>query len=169
MARFYMGVFFPADFFHSNIGYAEAYGQVLAGSVLRASGPFTEPSGLAYHFAGFLLFAWYRYLQRPSRPGSIAIVIPPSIAMILYGASAEQSIPELFEAGLVPGLLIAALMMLYIAVAVRRSDLGTGAPFALTTWSRTRQSRRIVAPPDRSSVMRSSGMSTKELAVRAAE
>jgi hypothetical protein len=75
MARFYVGAFFPADFFHSNIGYAEAYGQVLAGSVLRASGPFSEPSGLAYHFAGFLLFAWYRYLQRPSRPGSMAIVL----------------------------------------------------------------------------------------------
>jgi hypothetical protein len=47
----------------------------LAGSVLRASGPFTEPSGLAYHFAGFLLFAWYRYLQRPSRAGSMAVVL----------------------------------------------------------------------------------------------
>ncbi|MGH6917984.1 MAG: hypothetical protein ACREJ0_09800, partial [Geminicoccaceae bacterium] len=41
MARFYTGVFFPAAFFHSNVGYAAAYGQVLAGTVLRASGPFS--------------------------------------------------------------------------------------------------------------------------------
>ena len=75
MARFYGGVFFPAAFFHSNAGYVHAYGQVLAGTVLRVSGPFTEPSGLAYHFAGFLLFAWCRYLQRPSRPASMAIVL----------------------------------------------------------------------------------------------
>lgn len=48
--------------------------------------------------------------------GAIDIVIPPSIAMILYGAAAEQSIPKLFMAGVVPGLLIAFLMGLYISL-----------------------------------------------------
>ncbi len=48
--------------------------------------------------------------------GAIDIVIPPSIAMILYGAAAEQSIPKLFIAGVVPGLLIAFLMGLYISL-----------------------------------------------------
>ncbi|MEQ9813794.1 MAG: TRAP transporter large permease [Azospirillaceae bacterium] len=48
--------------------------------------------------------------------GSIAIVVPPSIAMILYGASAEQSIPRLFQAGLLPGLLIAGMMAGYIVI-----------------------------------------------------
>ncbi len=47
--------------------------------------------------------------------GAIDIVIPPSIAMILYGAAAEQSIPKLFIAGIVPGLLIATLMGAYIS------------------------------------------------------
>jgi len=46
--------------------------------------------------------------------GAISIVIPPSIAMILYGASAEQSIPKLFTAGLVPGVFIAMAMALYV-------------------------------------------------------
>lgn len=59
--------------------------------------------------------------------GSVAIVIPPSIAMILYGASAEQSIPKLFMAGLIPGLLISAMMALYTLVLVRRGlDKSTG-------------------------------------------
>lgn len=53
--------------------------------------------------------------------GSIAIVVPPSIAMILYGASGEQSIPRLFQAGLLPGLLIAALMMGYILIWAART------------------------------------------------
>lgn len=48
--------------------------------------------------------------------GAIDIVIPPSIAMILYGAAAEQSIPKLFMAGVIPGLLIAFLMGLYISL-----------------------------------------------------
>ncbi|MEZ5668306.1 MAG: TRAP transporter large permease [Alphaproteobacteria bacterium] len=62
--------------------------------------------------------------------GSIAIVIPPSIAMILYGASAEQSIPRLFQAGLLPGLLIAACMGAYILWRTRRATAAEGEPFS---------------------------------------
>ena len=46
--------------------------------------------------------------------GAIAIVIPPSIAMILYGTAAEENVALLFIAGVVPGLLIALLMGIYI-------------------------------------------------------
>ncbi|MGH6946630.1 MAG: hypothetical protein ACREDZ_04825 [Kiloniellales bacterium] len=88
MARFYAGVVFPASFFHSNAGYADAYGQVLAGTVLRVSGPFTEPAGLAYHFAGFLLFAWCRYLQRPNRPSSLLIVL---VCLAMMAASTSTT------------------------------------------------------------------------------
>ena len=52
--------------------------------------------------------------------GSIAIVIPPSIGMILYGVSAQESVVLLFIAGIVPGLIMALLMAAYIyAFAVR--------------------------------------------------
>jgi len=40
--------------------------------------------------------------------GTIGIVIPPSLALILYGIVAEQSVPRLFLAGVLPGLLQAA-------------------------------------------------------------
>jgi hypothetical protein len=43
MAHFYFGLPFFANFFHSNVGYYSAHGQVLFGSVLRVSGPFSEP------------------------------------------------------------------------------------------------------------------------------
>jgi len=61
--------------------------------------------------------------------GAIDIVIPPSIAMILYGAAAEQSIPKLFVAGVVPGLVIAALMALYISVSAWIAGLPTEGRF----------------------------------------
>jgi C4-dicarboxylate transporter, DctM subunit len=62
-----------------------------------------------------------------SSSGSIDIVIPPSIAMILFGAAAEQSIPKLFAAGFLPGLLIALLMAAYVMfVAVRKGIPTTG-------------------------------------------
>lgn len=52
--------------------------------------------------------------------GTLGILIPPSIAMILYGVIAEQSISALFMAGIVPGIVLAALMALYTAFVARK-------------------------------------------------
>jgi len=46
--------------------------------------------------------------------GTLGILIPPSIIMILYGVIAEESIGQLFMAGFVPGLILTALYMIYI-------------------------------------------------------
>ncbi len=48
--------------------------------------------------------------------GSLGLLIPPSIVMIIYGVLAEVSISKLFAAGVVPGLLVAGLYSAYIAV-----------------------------------------------------
>jgi tripartite ATP-independent transporter DctM subunit len=45
--------------------------------------------------------------------GTLGLLIPPSIIMIVYGVSAEVSITRLFIAGVIPGLLLAALFMGY--------------------------------------------------------
>jgi len=47
--------------------------------------------------------------------GSIGILIPPSIILVIYASIAEQSVPKLFAAALLPGLILTAL---YMAVAV---------------------------------------------------
>ncbi|MBV9556712.1 MAG: TRAP transporter large permease [Pseudolabrys sp.] len=47
--------------------------------------------------------------------GSIGILIPPSIILVIYAAIAEQSVPKLFAAALFPGLL---LTLLYVLVAI---------------------------------------------------
>src|SRR4051794_38589435 len=47
--------------------------------------------------------------------GSLGILIPPSIILVIYAAIAEQSVPKLFAAALIPGLVLTAL---YIAVAI---------------------------------------------------
>ncbi len=46
--------------------------------------------------------------------GSLGLMIPPSISMIIYGVLAEQSITALFAAGVFPGLLIAGIYSAYI-------------------------------------------------------
>lgn len=47
--------------------------------------------------------------------GTLGILIPPSIAMIVYGTFTETSVAKLFMAGVVPGLLLTAMFMIYIA------------------------------------------------------
>ena len=46
--------------------------------------------------------------------GTIGIVIPPSLSLILYGLIAEQSVPRLFLAGILPGLLQAATFFAWV-------------------------------------------------------
>lgn len=48
--------------------------------------------------------------------GTLGILIPPSGPMILYGAMTEQSVSSLFMAGIVPGLLLTLLFIIYIVV-----------------------------------------------------
>lgn len=48
--------------------------------------------------------------------GTLGILIPPSIAMIVYGTFTETSVAKLFMAGVVPGLALTAMFMTYIAV-----------------------------------------------------
>ena len=48
--------------------------------------------------------------------GTLGLLIPPSIIMIVYGVSADVSISQLFIAGVIPGILLAGLLMGYTAV-----------------------------------------------------
>ena len=51
-----------------------------------------------------------------SGAGTLGLLIPPSIIMIVYAAATDQSIARLFVAGVVPGIMLAALFMGYIVV-----------------------------------------------------
>ncbi len=49
--------------------------------------------------------------------GTLGVLIPPSIMMILYGAMTNNSVGKLFIAGLIPGIVLAGMFMLYMAMA----------------------------------------------------
>jgi C4-dicarboxylate transporter DctM subunit len=55
--------------------------------------------------------------------GGLGILIPPSIPLILYGFITETSIPKLFMAGILPGLVYAALLMLMARFLARNSTV----------------------------------------------
>jgi tripartite ATP-independent transporter DctM subunit len=50
--------------------------------------------------------------------GTLGILIPPSIPMIIYGVMTETSVGKLYIAGIVPGILLALLFSLYIVLSV---------------------------------------------------
>lgn len=55
--------------------------------------------------------------------GSLAVVMPPSLPMIIYGITAQQSIGDLFLGGIVPAFLIAGGLMLYAYIYCRVKGL----------------------------------------------
>lgn len=95
-------------------------------------------------------------LQRRGYPESMAIgtlagaatlglLIPPSIIMIVYGVAANVSIAKLFLAGVMPGLLLGTLFMLYIAVwALFNKDKVPAADAAMTLAEKLYASRHLI-------------------------
>ncbi len=63
--------------------------------------------------------------------GTLGILIPPSIPLILYGVITETSIPTLFLAGIGPGLLLAGVFIVY---AMTYSRIRADIPLVRTTW-----------------------------------
>jgi C4-dicarboxylate transporter, DctM subunit len=82
--------------------------------------PAMRRAGYPEHFAAGLVTA----------VGAIDIIIPPSIPMIVYGAAAEESVPRLYAAGVLPGLLLAGMLSAYVMWQAHRSGFGRGEPFS---------------------------------------
>jgi C4-dicarboxylate transporter, DctM subunit len=57
--------------------------------------------------------------------GSVGILIPPSIVMVIYAVSTSESVGKLFAAGVVPGLLMSASLMLVTYIVARRKGFPT--------------------------------------------
>ncbi|MBP8296228.1 MAG: TRAP transporter large permease [Burkholderiales bacterium] len=77
--------------------------------------------------------------------GTLGILIPPSLPFIIYGWWQEVSIGKLFVAGIVPGLLLASMFMLYIGISAklrpeqfpapeRRVPLGRALLMSMNAW-----------------------------------
>lgn len=75
--------------------------------------------------------------------GTLAVVVPPSIVLVVYGVLTETSIGKLFIAGIVPGLLTAAGLAVVIKLIAHRTDQAPkGNPFDLS--SAVRSSRYVL-------------------------
>lgn len=115
----------------ASLFFAEISGSAVAdvaalGSVLM---PAMEKRGYPKEFAAAVT----------SSSASLAIIIPPSIPMILYGVMADASIVQLFVAGIVPGLVGGGLMMALCAFYAHRRGFPVEHAFDLCRlWQATR-------------------------------
>lgn len=77
--------------------------------------------------------------------GTLGLLIPPSIIMIVYGVTAEVSIAQLFIAGVLPGILLAALFSGYLMVwAWRNPGLVPPADTSMSLSEKLRESRHLI-------------------------
>lgn len=126
-----------------------AMATVAASVILAALVGSSTASTAAMAASAFPEMRSHRYADRlaaavVSVGGTLAVVVPPSIVLVVYGVLTETSIGKLFIAGILPGLLTAAGLALVIAVIALRSDQAPrGEPFQL---GRAVRSSRHVLP-----------------------
>ncbi|MFH6600152.1 MULTISPECIES: C4-dicarboxylate TRAP transporter large permease protein DctM [unclassified Pseudomonas] len=69
--------------------------------------------------------------------GTLGILIPPSIVMVVYAAATEQSVGKLFMAGVIPGVLLGLVLMVAIYVVARIKKLPALPRASLREWLRS--------------------------------
>jgi C4-dicarboxylate transporter DctM subunit len=112
----------PGGLMHSNIGTCTLFAAVSGSSVATAAtiGTVAVEQIDKYGYNERL------YLGTIAAGGTLGILIPPSIPMIVYGALTDTSIPKLYLAGIVPGLVLAALFSITVVIACLARPLWGG-------------------------------------------
>ncbi|WP_420406056.1 TRAP transporter large permease [Nisaea sp.] len=76
--------------------------------------------------------------------GTLGLLIPPSIMLIVYGVIAQQSISRMFIAGVIPGILIISIFMTYVAIrALLNPELAPPEKERLTFMQKVKASRLL--------------------------
>ncbi|MEN9843419.1 MAG: hypothetical protein RLZZ612_1248, partial [Pseudomonadota bacterium] len=76
---------------------------------------------------------------------TLGLLIPPSIIMIVYGVAAEVSIAKLFVAGVIPGLVLAAMFSGHLMMwALRHPDLVPASDERMSLAEKLRESRELI-------------------------
>jgi tripartite ATP-independent transporter DctM subunit len=101
----------PGGLLHTNIGCCALFAATSGSSVATAAtiGTVALPS---LHTRGYSM---RDALGTIAAGGTLGILIPPSVNMIVYGSLTNQSIGKLFIAGIIPGILLTLCFMLFIA------------------------------------------------------
>jgi tripartite ATP-independent transporter DctM subunit len=132
----------PGGLMHSNIGSSALFAATSGSSVATAAtiGTVAIPQIEERRYNEPL------FLGTIAAGGTLGILIPPSINLILYGLLTDTSVPELYLAGFLPGFILAALFMVTVVILCRlRPDLGGDNVRA--SWMERLQALPALIPP----------------------
>lgn len=131
----------PGGLLHTNIGTCALFAATSGSSVATAATVGT----IALPTLKELKYPDSAALGSIAAGGTLGILIPPSINLLVYGSLANVSVGQLFIAGIVPGLLLTALFSLYIMI--RHSDANHHAPVEKTSSKEKFALLKHLVPP----------------------
>ena len=102
----------PGGLLHTNIAVCTLFGAVSGSSLSTAA----AVGSVAYPEMTERGYDKRMVVASLAGGGTLGLLIPPSLSLLIYGALTETSIGRLFMAGLLPGLLLAAMFMVSILV-----------------------------------------------------
>jgi tripartite ATP-independent transporter DctM subunit len=132
----------PGGTMHSNIGSCAIFAASSGSSVATAATVGT----VAYPEIARRGYNEPLFLGTLAAGGTLGILIPPSINLIIYGLLTDTSVPQLYLAGFIPGLSLALLFMLTILIAVLIKPEWGGEPVK-TTWPARWKTLPDLLPP----------------------
>ena len=132
----------PGGLMHSNIGACASFAAISGSTVATAAtiGTVAIPEMDKMRYSRKL------FLGTLASGGTLGILIPPSINMIIYGALTNTLIPKLYLAGIIPGLILAFLFSVTVLIAcLVRPELG-GTKVHFSWWDRFRTLPDLIPP-----------------------
>lgn len=110
LAPFLKGL--PGSLLHVNIGASAVFAAISGSSAATVAtvGKMSIPELRARNYPEKMIIGTL------SGAGTLGLLIPPSIAIIIFGVTVNESISKLFMAAMIPGLCLALLFMVYVAI-----------------------------------------------------
>jgi tripartite ATP-independent transporter DctM subunit len=132
----------PGGLMHSNIAACTLFAATSGSSVATAATIGTVAVGeIRKHGYNERLF-----LGTLAAGGTLGILIPPSINLIIYGVMTDTSIPQLYLAGFIPGFMLAGLFSITVLIACRLRPEWGGRPVHADWGTRFRSLPDLVPP-----------------------
>lgn len=132
----------PGGTMHSNIGSCAIFAASSGSSVATAATVGT----VAYPEVARRGYNEPLFLGTLAAGGTLGILIPPSINLIIYGLLTDTSVPQLYLAGFIPGVVLASLFMLTVLIAVLIKPAWGGSAVE-TSWDMRWASLPHLLPP----------------------
>ncbi len=132
----------PGGLMHANIGASMVFAATSGSSVATAAtiGTVATPVIRTYGYGERL------FLGTVAAGGTLGILIPPSINLIIYGWLTQTSVPQLYLAGFVPGLVLGLIFMATILVCCLVRPQWRGRAIE-TSWKERLESLAGLVPP----------------------